>query len=78
ADTLHRLVMDLHKALNRLAAGCAEATIAGAHVFGLRPVARDAVESFMRGLNETRPLKFDHPGLDTMATRAGERLIIQN
>jgi len=78
ADTLHRLVMDLHKALNRLAAGCAEATIAGAHVFGLKPEDRDAVESFMRGLNETRPLKFDHPGLDTMATRAGDRLVIQN
>ena len=35
-DSLHRLVMDLHKALNRLAAGCAEEGLAGAHVFGLR------------------------------------------
>jgi uncharacterized protein Yka (UPF0111/DUF47 family) len=78
ADSLHRLVMDLHKALNRLAAGCAEETLAGAHVFGLRPEDRGAVESFMRGLAETRALKFDHPGLDTLATRAGERLMIQN
>jgi uncharacterized protein Yka (UPF0111/DUF47 family) len=36
------------------------------------------VESFMRGLNETRALKFDHPGLDTMATRSNGRLLIQN
>ena len=34
-DSLHRLVMDLHKALNRLAANCAEEIVGGAHVFGL-------------------------------------------
>jgi uncharacterized protein Yka (UPF0111/DUF47 family) len=77
-DSLHRLVMDLHKVLNRLAAGCAEEIVAGAHVFGLRPDDHRAVESFMRGLEETRGLKFDHPGLDTMATRSGDRLLIQN
>jgi uncharacterized protein Yka (UPF0111/DUF47 family) len=77
-DSLHRLVMDLHKVLNRLAAGCAEEIVAGAHVFGLRPDDHRAVESFMRGLKETRGLKFDHPGLDTMATRSGDRLLIQN
>jgi uncharacterized protein Yka (UPF0111/DUF47 family) len=77
-DSLHRLVMDLHKALNRLAASCAEEIIAGAHVFGLRPQDRACIDGFMRGLNETRPLKFNHPGLDTMATRSGERLLIQN
>ena len=77
-DSLHRLVMDLHKALNRLAANCAEEIIAGAHVFGLRPEDRACIEGFMRGLNQTRPLKFNHPGLDTMATRSGERLLIQN
>jgi uncharacterized protein Yka (UPF0111/DUF47 family) len=32
----------------------------------------------MQGLNETRGLKFDHPGLETMATRSGGRLLIQN
>ena len=70
ADSLHRLVMDLHKALNRLAADCAEEIVAGAHV--LRPAGEDRapVEAFMRGLNATRALKFDHPGLDTMATRS--------
>lgn len=77
-DSLHRLVMDLHKVLNRLAAGCAEEIVAGAHVFGLRPDDHRSVESFMRGLEETRKLKFDHPGLDTMATRSGDRLLIQN
>ena len=32
----------------------------------------------MAGLNRTAPLKFDHPGLATTATRAGVRLVIQN
>ena len=32
----------------------------------------------MAGLNRTAPLKFDHPGLATTATRSGERLVIQN
>ncbi len=78
ADSLHRLVMDLHKALNRLAADCSEEILAGAHVFGLHPEDRGPVESFMKGLDETRALKFNHPGLDTMATRSGGRLLIQN
>jgi uncharacterized protein Yka (UPF0111/DUF47 family) len=78
SDSLHRLVMDLHKSLNRLAANCAEEIVAGAHVFGLQGDDRSAVESFMRGLNETRGLKFDHPGLDTTAMRSNNRLLIQN
>lgn len=77
-DSLHRLVMDLHKQLNKLAANCAEEILGGAHVFGLHAEDRSAVESFMKGLNETRALKFNHPGLDTMATRSGGRLLIQN
>ena len=76
ADSLHRLVMDLHKALNRLAVACAEEIVSGAHVFGLHAEDRAPVESFMRGLNETRALKFNHPGLDTMATRSNGRLLI--
>ena len=32
----------------------------------------------MRGLDRTRALKFDHPGLDTTAVRGDRRLIIQN
>jgi uncharacterized protein Yka (UPF0111/DUF47 family) len=77
-DSLHRLVMDLHKALNRLSADCAEEIVAGAHAFGLQQDDRSAVESFMNGLNQTRGLKFNHPGLDTTATRSGGRLLIQN
>ena len=77
-DSLHRLIMDLHKDLNRLAASHAEETIAGAHAYGLRPQDRAPVEAFMRGLEATRKLKFNHPGLATMATCAGERLMIQN
>ncbi|CCD95912.1 conserved hypothetical protein [Bradyrhizobium sp. ORS 375] len=77
-DSLHRLVMDLHKALNRLAARNAEAVIDGAHVFGVRDADHAPIASFMRGLNETRPLKFNHPGLDATAIRAGDRLVIQN
>jgi len=78
ADSLHRLVMDMHKALNKLAADCSEETLAGADVFGLHAEDRTAVESFMQGLNGTRALKFNHPGLETMATRSGGRLLIQN
>jgi len=77
-DSLHRLVMDLHKQLNRLAASCSEEVLDGAHVFGLHSEDRPAVAAFMKGLNATRGLKFNHPGLDTMATRAGGRLLIQN
>ena len=77
-DSLHRLIMDLHKALNRLAAEHAEEVIAGAHAYALLPDDRPAVEAFMRGVESTRKLKFSHPGLATTATRAGNRLTIQN
>jgi uncharacterized protein Yka (UPF0111/DUF47 family) len=77
-DSLHRLIMDLHKALNRLAADAAEETIAGAHAYGLHADDRPAVEAFMRGLRSTKHLKFDHPGLATTAVRSGARLTIQN
>jgi len=70
--------MDLHKALNRLSAAHAEEVLAGAHVYGLLPEDRPAVEAFMRGVESTRKLKFDHPGLATTATRSGARLTIQN
>jgi uncharacterized protein Yka (UPF0111/DUF47 family) len=75
---LHRLVMDLHKVLNRLSADHAEEVLAGAHVYGLLPEDRPAVEAFTRGVESTRKLKFDHPGLATTATRSGARLTIQN
>ena len=77
-DGLHRLVMDLHKSLNRLAAAHAEEVIAGAHAYSLLPHDRPVVEAFMRGVESTRKLKFNHPGLATTATRTDARLIIQN
>lgn len=78
ADSAHLLVMDLHKALNQLSATVAVENVAGAHALNLQPVDRPRVEAFMRGLDRTRGLAFGHPGLDTTASRSGERLIVQN
>ncbi|MGO9512803.1 MAG: hypothetical protein ACLP2F_04070 [Steroidobacteraceae bacterium] len=78
ADSLHILVMDLHKAINALQAGLAEESIDGARVWGIEPADRPLIRAFMSGLNETAPLKFDHPGLGTIATRTGTRLVIEN
>ena len=78
ADSLHRLIMDLHKLLNELATSHAEEVIAGAHVYGLLQQDRIAVEAFMRGLEATQKLRFGHPGLATTAARTGERFTIQN
>jgi uncharacterized protein Yka (UPF0111/DUF47 family) len=77
-DSLHLLIMDLHKQINQLAATLASEVIDGAHVWQLQEADRPLVAAFMRGLNRTAPLKFDHPGLDTAATRDGERLLLQN
>ncbi len=77
-DSFHILVMDLHKAINRLAADLSDETIDGAHIWQLPAEDRPRIVAFMRGLNRTRPLKLSHPGLDTAATRDGARLLIQN
>jgi uncharacterized protein Yka (UPF0111/DUF47 family) len=77
-DTAHLLVMDLHKALNRLQKNLAAERIEGAAVYGLADTDRELVAAFMRGVAHTRALKFDHPGLGTTATRSGARLILQN
>ena len=77
-DSLHRLVMDLHRALNELSTRHAAEEIAGAHAYGLRPDDRVAVGAFMRGIAATEKLRFGHPGLATTAARAGERFTIQN
>lgn len=84
-DSLHLLVMDLHKALNRLASRLQGEDIAGAHVWGLGEgdgrhgeLDRARITAFMQGLSRTRHLKGEHPGLDTSATRDGSRLLIQN
>ncbi len=77
-DSLHRLVMDLHKQLNALQAGLAEEQIEGAAAYHLREGDAALVRAFMGGLNRTAALKFSHPGLGTTATSSGPRLIIQN
>ncbi|WP_374377677.1 hypothetical protein [Dongia sp.] len=78
ADSMHLLVMDMHKALNALQAGIAEESIDGARVYRIREEDRAPIAAFMKGLNRTAPLKYDHPGLGTTATRSGDRLTIQN
>ena len=70
--------MDLHKALNRLAADTALETLDGARVHHLDERDRAQVKAFMRGLNRTAPLAFGHPGLGTTAVSANGRLTIQN
>jgi hypothetical protein len=77
-DTVHLLVMDLHKALNRLVADTAVETLDGAQVHALTERDRISVKAFMRGLRRTAALAFGHPGLGTTAVRAADTLIIQN
>jgi uncharacterized protein Yka (UPF0111/DUF47 family) len=77
-DSLHLLVMDLHKQINHLSGELASEVIDGANVWELQPEDRARVVAFMRGLNRTAALKFEHPGLETAATRDGERLLLQN
>jgi uncharacterized protein Yka (UPF0111/DUF47 family) len=77
-DSLHLLVMDLHKAINAMSAEVATDDIDGAHVWQIEPRDRERVQAFMRGIHATAALKFGHPGLDTAVTRDGDRLLIQN
>lgn len=77
-DSIHLLVMEMHKALNRLQAEIATESVDGALTYGLRADERALVAAFMKGVNRTRPLKFDHPGLGTTATKSGGKLILQN
>ncbi|HOT04304.1 MAG TPA: hypothetical protein PK069_09005 [Methanolinea sp.] len=77
-DSVHLLVMDMHKALNRLQGDLASEVIDGAMAYLLEDEDRNLVMAFMSGVNRTSPLKFDHSGLGTTATRNGPKLIIQN
>src|SRR6266480_4081072 len=77
-DSLHILIMEMHKALNRLQGEIATENVDGALTYGLRVEDRVLVAAFMKGVNRTRALKFDHPGLGATATRIGGKLIIQN
>ena len=77
-DSLHLLVMDMHKALNALQAKVSTEAIDGAHAYGIDGEDRALIGAFMRGVNQSLPLKFDHPGLGTTATRTGDTLVLQN
>jgi len=78
SDSLHLLVMDAHRELNRLQARIATDILHGAAVYGLEEPDGPLVTEFMAGLHETAPLKLTHPGLATTATRESGRLLIQN
>lgn len=77
-ETLHELVLDLHRELDRLHATLAEERIGGASVFGLADSDRPLVAAFAAGVARTAALKLDHPGLGTTALRSGAALILQN
>jgi uncharacterized protein Yka (UPF0111/DUF47 family) len=77
-DSLHLLIMEMHKTLNRLQAEIATENIDGALTYGLGGDDRSMVAAFMKGVNRTHALKFEHPGLGTTATRIDRKLIIQN
>ena len=68
-DSIHLLVIDLHRALNQLQAAISNETIDGAKAYMLQPGDDVLVRAFMAGIKKTAPLKFDHPGLGTTATR---------
>lgn len=78
SDSVHLLVMDAHKAINRLAAATAAETIDGARVHHVEPRDRKLIKAFMAGLHRTAVLAFGHPGLGTTAARVGSRLTVQN
>jgi len=77
-DSLHLLVMDMHRALNALQGSLASETIGGCRAYGIRDTDRALIAAFMDGINRTAPLKFDHPGLSATATRVGDKLVLQN
>jgi len=77
-DSLHLLLMDMHKSLNKLQKMISTDNIAGAMTYNLQEPDKCLVRAFMSGLNRTAPVKFEHPGLGTTATRANGRLVLQN
>jgi len=70
--------MELHRGLNALAQQLSTEQLDGAHIWGVSESDRPLIRAFMRGVRETAHLKFGHPGLETVATRSGRTLLIQN
>ncbi len=77
-DSFHLLVMGIHKELNRLQSLIYHESIDGAKVYGITDNDKVLVRAFMKGINKSKKLKFEHPGLDTTATRSADMLLIQN
>ena len=77
-DSLHLLIMDAHRALNRMQTDIATEILDGASVYRLNEEDRPLVASFMTGVRSTESLRLAHPGLGTTATRVGRRVLIQN
>jgi hypothetical protein len=77
-DTIYQLALDLHRELNRLQGSISIDTVDGASSYNVPGSHRELVRAFMEGVNETSPLKFDHPGMATTATGEGNRLTIHN
>ncbi len=77
-DSLHLVVMDAHRELNELAGRLASESISGALAYGIEVADRPLVAAFARGVERTQRLRFEHPGLATVATRSGDALVLQN
>ena len=77
-DSLHLLVMDMHRALNALQVSLAGETIEVCSAYGIHDADWSLIAAFMAGVNRTAPLKFDHPGLSATATRVADKLVLQN
>lgn len=77
-DSFHLLVMAVHKELNKIQSLIYQESIDGARVYGITESDKRLIRAFMTGINKTKKLKFEHPGLDTTVTRSGDLLLIQN
>jgi uncharacterized protein Yka (UPF0111/DUF47 family) len=77
-DGFHLLIMALHKEISRLQSEISTEVVEGAKAYGVTEADRSLITGFMRGVNRTAPLKFDHPGLATTAARSGSTLLIRN
>ena len=78
SDSLHILVMDIHRILNKMQEELAVENLDGAKIYMVLERDRELILAFMSGVNRTFSLKFEHPGLGTTATRISGKLVIQN
>lgn len=77
-DGFHLVIMGVHKELNKLQSLIYSETVDSARVYEITESDKILVRAFMKGVTSTELLKFEHPGLETTATRSGDTLLIQN